>query len=424
MLSIAFDETFFALVVGFIMAWAIGANDVANAMASTVGARILSIRQAVIVAAIFEALGAMFASGQVTNMIRFGIVDIELFAEQPQLFVIGMFAALLSASTWLIFATHYGLPVSTTHTIIGAVLGFGLVSVGPWNIEWQNLFEIFLSWILSPCIATLMSYMVFKYISKYIFNAQNRFQAAARFIPKCTALVSIFFINITLLNGLAPLGIRLSSYNLYTIVLLGGILAYSISAIKIRQLTGKYANKKQANINEVQLIEDMFSGLAIISAATMAFAHGANDVANAIGPVAAIISVLGKQSIHTSEQASVIPFWLLQLGAAGVVLGLVTYGYRIMETVGSKITQLTPSRGFAAQLTTSVIIIVASALGMPVSTTQIMVGSILGIGLAKGLMAINLGTVRSIFVSWSITIPAGAILSGVYFFILKHNWGL
>ena len=418
-MQIAIDETFFALLVGFIMAWAIGANDVANAMASTVGSHILTVRQAVVLAAVFEALGAMFASGEVTNMIRFGIVDIAWFQQQPMLFVVGMLAALLSASTWLIIATCYGLPVSTTHTIVGAVLGFGLASIGPWRIAWTHLLEITSSWLLSPFIAIVMAFFVYRFIEAKVFNAPNAFTAASRFIPLCAALVGMFFTQITLVVGLPTLGVQLSPWVLYITVIFVGILLYGVSYWQIVQQID--IAKTQQLIQE-QVVENMFNSLAISSAATMAFAHGANDVANAIGPVAAIITVLEQQSIQ--GRADIIPFWLLQMGAAGVVLGLVTYGYRIMETVGSKITQLTPSRGFAAQFSTSVIIISASALGMPVSTTQIMVGSILGIGLARGLMALNLSTIRSIFISWSITIPAGILFSIAYFYLLKAIWGI
>lgn len=400
------------------MAWAIGANDVANAMASTVGSKILSIRQAVLLAAVCEALGAMFASGEVTNMIRFGIVDLMWFENQPLVFVIGMLAALLSASTWLIFATSYGLPVSTTHTIVGAVLGFGLASVGPWHIEWSNLGEIVLSWLLSPAVAIIMAFTVYRYIETRVFNAQDALTAATRFIPKCAALVGMFFTNITLVVGLPPLGVRIQSNILYAVVVVVGVVLYGVSFWQARRHIHASKAKQQS---QEEVIENMFNSLAIGSAATMAFAHGANDVANAIGPVAAIITVLQHNSVH---QAGAIPFWLLQMGAGGVVLGLITYGYRIMETVGSKITQLTPSRGFAAQFSTSVIIISASALGMPVSTTQIMVGSILGIGLARGLMALNMSTIKSIFISWSITIPTGIVLAIGYFLLLKSMWGI
>ena len=413
-MDIVLDETLLALVIGFIMAWAIGANDVANAMASTVGSRILTVRHAVIIAAIFEALGAMLASGEVTNMIRFGIVNVNDFANDPHMFIIGMFAALLAASSWLIIATIYGLPVSTTHTIVGSVLGFGIASVGPWRIAWYNLFEIVLGWIISPVLAIAVAYVIHKAISQYIFNANEPLTRATKFVPRCNAVLYMVFIFIALSSSKKTVGIELTSITITSLVLLTGIATYYISAY----FTKKSIIPENTRIDTTNRIEKMFSSLAIATAAAMAFAHGANDIANAIGPVAAIITAADGADI--TNQSGHIPFWLLQYGAFAVVMGLITFGYRIMETVGSKITQLTPSRGFAAQLSTSLIIIVATGLGLPVSTTQIMVGSILGIGLARGLMAINLKVVKNIFISWSITIPAGLGLSIVFYTLLQH----
>ena len=412
-------ESIYAVVIGFLMAWAIGANDVANAMASTVGSKILTVRMAVIIAAIFEALGAMLASGQVTNMIRYGIVDVSNFSHTPEIFIQGMLSSLMAASSWLIVATYYGLPVSTTHTIIGSVLGFALISVGPDKIEWYNLTEILISWVLSPIVALLSSYAVYKIITRMILHAEDPLQQSKVYVPWLSVAVVGLFTHITIFHCLEPLGLDLSISLKYSVFLLASVVAYSTGLWQVKVLIS-IIEKKNAEGGVLILheeVERLFSGLAIISAAGMAFAHGANDVANAIGPVAAIIGFKGGQSL--TSQPSVIPFWILQLGASGVVLGLITYGYKIMDTVGSKITQLTPSRGFVAQFTTSAIIMIASSLGLPVSTTQTMVGAILGVGIARGFMALNMKVIRGILISWFITVPAGMILAMIFFLVLQ-----
>ena len=407
-------EMLMVVIVGFIMAWAVGANDVANAMASTVGSKTLSVRNAVIIAAIFEAIGAMFASGQVTNMIRYGIVDVQVFSDQLPLFVIGMLASLMSAASWLIIATHHGWPVSTTHSIIGAVLGFGMASVGAKYILWSSLAGIVMSWFLTPICAIVMAYWLFSMISLWVLSANNPLKRANRLIPVCMVALVVIFASVTLLQGVQTIGIHLSKWQQFWLIMGLAAVTFGIGQHYTRR---KLAKVKQSS-REIQLkaVEKKFGILSIMTAASMAYAHGSNDVANAIGPVAAVVQVVNTQAL---AQGAMIPAWIVGLGACGIVLGLVMYGYKIMETVGLGITQLTPSRGFAAQFSTSVIIVLASGLGFPVSTTQTMVGAILGVGLAKGMAALNLRMVRNIFVSWVVTLPMGALLSAMYFFVLR-----
>jgi PiT family inorganic phosphate transporter len=408
-------ELILAVTVGFVMAWAVGANDVANAMASTVGSKTLTVRSAVITAAIFEALGAGLASGQVTNMIRYGIVDVSIYAQHLDYFVIGMLSALMSAATWLIIATHHGLPVSTTHSIIGAVIGFGVVSMGSKHILWYSVWSILASWVATPLCAIVLAYVVFRCISYVVFSAESPIKQANWLVPLCMMLLVLIFSGVTIFQGLDTIGIQLLDWQKQVTIWALASVTYAVGW----QYTNKMLKRTERLTREKQLnaVEKKFGILSIMTAASMAYAHGSNDVANAIGPVAAIVQVL---HTGTLAEGATIPGWIVALGAGGIVLGLTLYGYKIMETVGTGITQLTPSRGFAAQFSTSAIIVIASGLGYPVSTTQTMVGAILGVGLARGMTALNRKTIRSIFISWLITLPAGAFFAGIYYMIISY----
>jgi PiT family inorganic phosphate transporter len=406
-------ELIMAVAVGFIMAWAVGANDVANAMASTVGSKTLTVRNAVIIAAVFEAIGAVLASGQVTNMIRYGIVDVQMFVHNPHDFVLGMLASLMSAATWLIVATHKGWPVSTTHSIIGAVLGFGLVSVGFEHILWQSVGSILLSWVVTPLVAIVVAFLIFSWISHTVLSSEKPIKQANWVIPLCMMSLVFIFAGVTIFQGIETLGVHLFWYQKSLIVCVIAVLAFFSS----RLITTKRFSQMGLNSTKEELdaVEKKFGILSIMTAASMAYAHGSNDVANAIGPVAAVVQVITSGAL---SESTTVPYWVVLLGACGIVLGLVMYGYKIMETVGVGITQLTPSRGFSAQFSTSAIIVVASGLGYPVSTTQTMVGAILGVGLARGMSALNLGIVKNILVSWVVTLPMGAVLAAFYYRLL------
>lgn len=406
-------ELIMAVAVGFIMAWAVGANDVANAMASTVGSKTLTVRNAVIIAAIFEAIGAVLASGQVTNMIRYGIVDVQMFVHNPHDFVLGMLASLMSAATWLIVATHKGWPVSTTHSIIGAVLGFGLVSVGFEHILWHSVGSILLSWVVTPLVAIVVAFLIFSWISRTVLSSEKPIKQANWVIPLCMMSLVFIFAGVTIFQGIDTLGLHLGWHQKSVIVMAIAVVAFFSS----RLITTKRFSQMglKSTKEELDAVEKKFGILSIMTAASMAYAHGSNDVANAIGPVAAVVQVITSGSL---SESTIVPYWVVLLGACGIVLGLVMYGYKIMETVGVGITQLTPSRGFSAQFSTSAIIVVASGLGYPVSTTQTMVGAILGVGLARGMSALNLGIVKNILVSWVVTLPMGAILAAFYYRLL------
>lgn len=469
-----YEMILFVLIIlaGFYMAWNIGANDVANAMGTSVGSGALTLTQAVCIAAVLEFCGAFFFGSHVSETIQKGIVDTEPFAGQPQLIVFGMLASLLSAGAWLQIASFYGWPVSTTHTIVGAVVGFGFI-IGGWQaIYWDEVTRIVSSWILSPILGGCLSYFIFNILRKKIFYSANPVHAAKRLAPmllfSIVAILTFILASSGLNNlqfpldnvqkiflsfgagsisaGVAYLFLRMKKLNLSTrfrephkasseilenlesakqhlmqaqnASLSDRQFEVSVLLEEVETLQHSYTEPLKDELVNVQYVavEKIFAYLQIISACLMAFAHGANDVANAIGPLSAAITVLTTGAL--SEQTT-IPTWALALGGVGIVMGLATWGWRVIETIGKRLTELTPSRGFSAEFGTAVTIVLASSLGLPVSTTHTLVGSVLGVGLARGLEALNLATMRDIFISWIITVPAGAILCVGFFELLR-----
>jgi len=403
-----------ACAFGFFMAWGIGANDVANAMGTSVGAGALTFKQAVLVAAIFEFAGAYLAGGQVTQTIRKGMIDTGLLANSPELLVYGMLASLLAAAIWLLIASRFGWPVSTTHSIIGAIVGFAAIGIGVDAVNWGKIGSIVMSWVVSPLMAGLISFTIFTSVQRLILDADDPLEKAKRYVPIYMFLVGFIIALVTLFKGLKHIGLQLSTMqNLFVAILFGSILML-FGTIAIRRLhLDPSANKEFHFAN----VEKVFAVLMMVTACTMAFAHGSNDVANAVGPLAAVIGIVESGGIVA--QKSALPTWILLLGGAGIVIGLLTYGHRVMATIGKGITQLTPSRGFACELGAATTVVLASGIGLPISTTHTLVGAVLGVGMARGIAALNLGVVRSIFLSWLITLPAGAFLSILIFFVLK-----
>ncbi len=404
-----------AVIFGFFMAWGIGANDVANAMGTSVGSKALTFVQAIIVAAIFEAAGSLLAGGQVTDTIRSHIIDVHVLSGSPDVLIYGMLASLLAAGTWLVIATFFGWPVSTTHSIIGAVIGFGVVVLGPKAIYWHQTIDIGLSWILTPIISGIMAYLLFRSVQKFIFNASDPIKNAKRYVPWYIFLVAFVISLVTLLNGLKHIGLKLTPMDSIWLAILISLIISFIGGLFLRRIpTQKVDAEGQINY---QTLEKIFGVLMIFTACAMAFAHGSNDVANAIGPLAAVVGIVksGGEIMAKSQ----IPLWIMVLGAAGIVSGLAMYGHRVIRTIGSNITQLTPSRGFAAQLATATTVVIASGAGLPISTTQTLVGAVLGVGFARGMGALNLGVIRNIFMSWIITLPAGAIFAIIYYYIIR-----
>jgi PiT family inorganic phosphate transporter len=407
-----------ACVFGLFMAWGIGANDVANAMGTSVGSGAITIKQAVIIAAIFEFSGAYLAGGQVTATIRKGIVDANLLAGSPDLLVYGMLAALLAAGIWLLVASRFGWPVSTTHTIVGAIVGFAAVGIGIDAVKWSKVGAIVMSWVVSPAIAGVISYWMFRSVQKLILNTDDPFKNAKRYVPVYIFLTGYMLSLVTIFKGLKHIGLELKPVESHLIAIAAGLVVMAIGIMFIRRIKVDPTADRDFHFANV---EKVFAVLMVVTACGMAFAHGSNDVANAIGPVAAVVGVV--QSGGEVAQKTALPAWVLLLGGGGIVAGLLMFGRRVIATVGKHITDLTPSRGFACELSAATTVVIASGTGLPISTTHTLVGAVLGVGMARGIGALNMNVVRTIFLSWIITLPAGAIMSILFFFMLKGMFG-
>lgn len=457
----------FALALGFYMAWNIGANDVANAMGTSVGSKALTLKKAVILAAILEFSGAYFVGSSVSETIQRGIVEPSIFQSDPMIFVFGMMGSLLATGALLQVASYFGLPVSTTHAIVGAVLGFGFCIGGSSAIHWDELAWIASSWILSPILSGIVSYMIFNLIQKKILFALDPIAACQRLAPflifLCFSIATLSLVyhgmnlDLSMFTALAyscsigliaalfsrPFVLRITEpalqlndgFHPYQAVSLEKAL-HHLQRVHLSNRNSSYAGEISQILTRVQSLSDtvkkstpelhsshhyhgvekIFILLQILSACLVAFAHGANDVANAIGPVAAVMDVLKNGAL---SGASAVPSWLLALGGGGIVIGLATWGWRVIETIGQKITELTPTRGFSAEFGAACTILLASKLGLPISTTHSLIGAVLGVGMARGLKALNLQTIKEIVVSWIVTIPLCALFSITAFYIIK-----
>jgi len=393
-----------AAMLGFFAAYGVGANDVANAMGTSVGSKVLTVKQAVLIAAIFEFLGAFLAGGGVTQTIRKGVIDPALFDANLEILIYGMISALFAAGTWLLIASLRGWPVSTTHTIVGAIVGFGIYALGFDKINWSVVGNIGLSWITSPLSSAIVA-ALFYYICKELILKEN---------TKYRILIINFFVFlagfaialITVTKGLKNI------FKQQEFVLTFGDSAFysAIAALLFTAIFYIFSRSRLSNTNGSQ--EPQFAYLMVFTSCAVAFAHGSNDVANAIGPLAAIHQATNQ--ILGNAVTPETPLWILFLGGTGIVIGLATLGYRVMKTIGEKIVKLTPSKGFAAQLAAALTVVLASQLDMPVSTTHTLVGAVIGIGLVEGISTINVRSVNSIFLSWIITLPAGALLSIIF----------
>ncbi len=463
--------TIVVLLVGFYMAWNIGANDVSNAMGTSVGSGALTLRRAVIIAAILEFCGAFFVGGTVSETMQGQLIDITQFASTPNTLIFGMCGALLGTGLWLQFASYFGLPVSTTHAIIGAILGFGILTLGFTGIEWGKIGEIALSWVISPLLSGVISYAIFRILERQILFTLNPAQATKRHIPIYLFFVFFTFTLSLLFNGLGRIDLQLNFFQAALISVVVGLIASGAGLLIVRRLPAPEAPQTTSSLilpqtlisldkaikhmrrvrstsidpthdkvtnlleqmhslkgdlrqetgfdtrtSEYSFVEKAFGFMQIISACFVAFAHGANDVANAIAPVASVIETI-KHGVLAS--AAPVPSWLLAFGGLGIVIGLATWGWRVIETIGRKITELTPTRGFSAEFGAAITILIASKMGLPISTTHCLVGAVLGVGLAGGIRAINLRTIREIAMSWIITIPASAIMSILCYFVLR-----
>lgn len=457
-----------ALIAGVYMAWNIGANDVSNAMGTSVGSKALTLKKAVLLAAILEFCGAFFLGDKVSGTIMQGLINPFYFEKHPLTFALGMTSALLATGFWLHFACYLKMPVSTTHSIVGAIIGFGLVTGGLRAIYWKSVGQIVGSWMLTPLLSGLISYLIFSILQRKILFSTSPLNSTKKFFPVLTFFTFFFLSLIIVYKGYIYTKLNLSPIKVLVISLFISLLFARLGFLFIKRIgdspkkayhapeqllylekaskhllraklasEGELCQKTSALLDEVKQlskelkkdselwentseytqVERSFIFLQIVTACSVAFAHGANDVANAIGPVAAVLQTI--RSGLQSFTASSIPVWILALGGVGIVFGLATWGWRVIETVGKKITELTPTRGFSAEFGAAITILLASKLGMPISTTHALVGAVLGVGFARGLEALNLKTIRDIVLSWIVTIPLSAIICIILFYLLR-----
>lgn len=425
------------IFLGFYMAWTIGANDVANSMGTVFGSKALSLKKIILIAVVFEFLGAFLVGAHVTKTLKAGIVDPSFFSNGEYfssdhglyIFVAGMSAVLLSSSLWVTLATYKSLPISTSQSIVGAVAGFGLACVLLGDIPSEalhlnTLLGISVGWVLSPIFGGLVSFLIFILIKKLIFDSDHPVDRAKKMIPVFIFLVFFILFIASLSGGLKNLQSALEKVLPGTLVnsilcndllktllaVLVGSIAALVGAVIIRN---KVHDQKNQSYDRV---EKMFGILLIMTACYVAFAHGANDVANAIGPVAAIMHILTTNEVSTTVEINPL---ILVLGGLGIVVGVATWGYKVMATIGKKITNITPTRGFTASFGAASSVLICSFLGIPVSTSQIIVGAVIGVGLAGGISAIDMRVVRNIFFTWIVTIPVAGITTGIMFLIIR-----
>ena len=459
-----------ALLFGFYMAWSVGANDVANAMGTSVGSGALTLKRAVILAAILEFSGAFFVGSHVSETVRKGIVDTQSFNDQPMLLAYGMLAAMLAAAAWLQFASYYGWPISTTHSIVGAIIGFGVVVGGVSAVHWEKVGAIVSSWVISPLLSGTIAFFLFSFIRRKVFDSATPVLKAKQLTPYLVFFVFSILSLVMVFKGLKNLHLDLPLTQALFMAVGIGLVAAVVSHFllknvqevpdeaetlppswslciglgradknlkkalesssadmqpeledileRVGRMKAEVQQKTDSEMEAVsyQKVERIFVYLQILSAGFVAFAHGANDVANAIGPLAAVINIVQTGAV---SMKSAVPTWVLALGGIGIIVGLATWGWRVIETVGKRITDLTPSRGFSAEFSAAITIVLASKLGIPISTTHTLVGAVLGVGMARGLEALNLRTVRDIVISWVVTIPVGAVLTILLFYIFR-----
>jgi PiT family inorganic phosphate transporter len=407
-----------AMIFGLFMTWGVGANDLANAMGTSVGAGAVTVKKAIGIAIIFEFLGAVLAGGHVTETIRKGIIDPTPIISHPEILVFGMLASLLAAAVWLMIASAKGWPVSTTHSIVGAIVGFAIVGIGPEAVRWDKIINVVVSWVISPAVGGVISFILVISTRKLILDTETPLENAKKYAPFYVFLVGFIISLVTMFKGLKQLKLDLSIGGSLFVAICFGVLTGFIGWLFIRKIK---KHEDEDRVFQFASVEKVFTPMMLFTACSMAFAHGSNDVANGIGPLAAVVSIVG--SGGEVLQKAPLPIWILLLGGAGIVLGLVTLGYRVMLTVGKKITELTPSRGFCAELAAASTVVIASRTGLPVSTTHILVGAVLGVGLARGLGALDLRVVLNIIISWIVTLPAGGIMAMFFYFTLKGIFG-
>lgn len=405
-----------AVIFGLYMTWGVGANDVANAMGTSVGSGAITVKRALLIAAVFEFTGAVLAGGHVTSTIRSGIID-PAFVVEPRILVYGMLASLLAAGTWLMVASYWGWPVSTTHTIVGALIGFGAAGLGPESVAWAQVASIVASWLVSPLLGATLAFLLTLSVRNLILDTDDPFANAKKYGPAYVFLMGVLIALVTVFKGLTHLALDFSGGQALLIAVAVGAIVALAGHLLIRRIE---VDVEAERTFQFASVEKVFAPLCVFTACSMAFAHGSNDVANGVGPMAAVVSIVTTGAV---TQESALPLWILLVGGGGIVIGLATLGYRVMKTIGKRITELTPSRGFCAELAAAATVVIASRLGLPVSTTHIIVGAVMGVGLARGIAAIDLRVVLGIVSSWIVTLPIGAALSALFYFGFRAVFG-
>ncbi len=399
-----------AIVLCFMMTFGVGANDLANVMSTTMGSKAITVRQALLIAIIFEFAGALLGGTDVTETMRDGIINIDELSDSPLILIEGMLGLLFACTLWMNLASYFGVPVSITNALVGSMVGFGSVVLGIGSVNWQQVSHIAIGWITSPLIAGVAGYFLFLSIQQSIFIKVNPLLKAKTYIPVYLFLVGCILSVFVVFKGLNHFGLELSLTTSILIMFLTSLLIMFLGMLVIKKIPEKSNMKRRDHFEQ---IEKYFAVLMAMTACAMVFAHGSNDVALASGPLTVIYS-LAIDVQHNFSTAG-YPAWIVLLACSGVVIGFLLYGRKVIETVGSSITALTPSRAFAATLAAATTVVFATSLGIPVSATQTLVGSVLGVGLARGIGALNLIVIRNIFTSWIITLPAASILTVIFY---------
>ncbi len=389
--------TILAIVLGFAMAYSIGANDVANSMATAVGAKAITPRQAVLISGILEFLGATFFGAHVTKTIAKGIVNLDMISN-PDYIMKGAMAALMASAVWIIFSTLWGMPVSTTHSIVGGMMGFGIVAAGWESVDWMKMGVIALTWVISPLIGGLLAYSVFKTISYFVLHRKDPLSAARVWVP---IFLGITFYIVALLLSIKTFKLEHSFSQITAIVV--GVLVFAITKLFMRKMPSE---------DPYEAVEGIFRKAQIVTSCYVSFSHGANDVANAVGPIALIYVIVGTGSVSRLVE---VPRVLLFLGGLGIAAGVATLGYRVMKTVGEGITELNNTRGFSIDFATATTVFLASSLGIPVSTTHTVVGAVTGVGMARGIEVVDANILKNIAIAWFVTVPFAAVVSALIF---------
>ena len=394
--------------IAFYMAWSIGANDVANSMATAVGSKAITFKQAVIIAGILNVVGAVFVGPHVAETIKGKIINVDIIS--PEILLFGFISSLLAAAIWVTLSTWKEMPISTTHSIIGAMMGFGLIAGGISLVNWVKVGSVAASWVLSPLVGCVLAFIVFKIIIKLIFSKENPVESAKIIGPFLIGITALLITSSLLLKTSLGDRLNISDYEGLLIAAFVAVFITAIGIVLLRKIEAK-------SVEDYKTVEGIFRKLQVITCCYVAFSHWANDVAIAIGPVAGIIPLASTGEMNPTAQ---IPIALLALGGLGIAVGCITWGRRVMETVGKKITNLNHTRGFSVEFAAATTVLVASKLGLPISTSHTVVGAVIGVGLARGLEAVDITVIKKIIASWILTLPAAALTSVVIFICLSY----